>query len=973
MYPERNQRLTEFIVWVATYIKGDEKGEAQTYLDRLLNAFGHKGLLESGGEPERRIRREKEGKTTVSFADFVLNGTVLIEMKKRGEKLEDHYYQLESYWMDLSRKPRYAILCNFDELWIYDFPTQFKIPVDKVALHAIVERQSALEFLFKGSNLTPVFQDNLIDVTKKAAASLAVVFRSLIKRVSGGYERSAAQRYILQCIIALFSEDIGLLPPSIFTRLIENCLADFDKDPSEAYYNSVDQIGLLFRIMNDNQPRRGGSFYEVSYFNGGIFRVIDPLPLTRNELQWLRDATRENWSRIKPEIFGTVFEQSLSSEERHKIGAHFTSEQDIKRIVDPVIVKPWDARIDEAESIVALQKLHEELCNYIVLDPACGSGNFLYVAYIELKSVEKRLLSKIERLGDKYLPQQLVSVKQFYGYDVNSFAVELAKVTLMIAKKIAADTLHSNEPPLPLDNLDANIRCEDALFADWVEFDACIGNPPYLGSKQLKQEHPPEYINRVRDIFPDISGNADYCVYWFRKAHDLMKSDARVGLMGTQSIRKTNSRKGGLDHILHHGGIIYEAIPTMPWSGDAKVHVSIVCWSKGQAPQQPRLWLKTNQLGVPLVGTLVDSINSSLSSQQSVGTAHILSCNTHPKRVFQGQTPGHKGFILSYEDAEKMVKADSSSRDIIFSYLTGDDLVGNILSQPSRLVIDFEGRDIVTSRTYRTAFKHVQTVVLPDVETKAKEEQAKNEKTLASNPRGKVNKDHQMALENWWLHFRERSDRRKALQGITRYIACSRVSARPIFEFVSTKIKPADGLQTFLFEDDYTFGILQSRFHWEWWQRSESRFKDDPSYTPSNIFDRFPFPQQPSVEQIKAVASAAKSLQEYRRQQLTETYQKYDEGKISRAGVITLRELYKLLEVSGNNPLRNLHDALDKAVIRAYGFDATKDILEQLLSLNEDVASRIQQAMDVTSPGIPLYYTTPTDLVSDGCIQLLAL
>ncbi len=245
----------------------------------------------------------------------------------------------------------------------------------------------------------------------------------------------------------------------------------------------------------------------MDYFDGGLFNEINPVDLHPEELRLLRGASNANWSEIRPAIFGTIFEDSMEKTERHQIGAHFTSELDIKRIVDPVIVEPWDLRIEAARSADDLRALHAELCAYQVLDPACGSGNFLYIAYREMKKLERRILDRLaDWEGGEPQVEQFVTARQFWGFDVKDFAVELAKVTLMIAKKLAVDELHIAENPLPLDNLDDQIRCADALFADWPEFDACIGNPPYMGAKVLKQEHSPDYINRVRDVFPGGAG-----------------------------------------------------------------------------------------------------------------------------------------------------------------------------------------------------------------------------------------------------------------------------------------------------------------------------------------------------------------------------------------------------------------------------------------------------------------------------------
>ena len=949
------EQLEAFVDWWRQYCTGDEKGEAQIFLDRLFLAFGYKGALEAGGRYEKRVRTHRSGRAAVAFADYVLPGRVLIEMKKRGEHLGNHYDQLEEYWKSLETKPRYSLLCNFDEFWIYEFPTQFYDPVDCVRIEDLPERIAALEFLVPGSTKPPVFQNNLVDVTKNAAHSLSQVFKSLIRR---GVERHVAQRFILQCMLALFAEDIGLLPDSTFTRIIEESL--------EGDENTYDLITLLFFMMNTPGVKPVGRFAGVDYFDGGLFGRIDPVHLWPEELRLLREAARENWSDIRPAIFGTIFEDSMEKEERHQIGAHFTSEQDIKRIVDPVIVEPWNARIEAAGSVEELRALHAELCAYQVLDPACGSGNFLYIAYREMKKLERRILDRLEELeGEPPAPTQFVSARQFWGFDIKDFAVELARVTMTIAKKLAVDELHLAEAPLPLDNLDGNIRCDDALFAEWPRFDACIGNPPYLGAKVLKQEHSPEYINRVRAAFPGVPGNADYCVYWFRKAHELMEPGARAGLVGTNTIRQNYARIGGLDYIVENDGHIYDAVSSMPWSGEAAVHVSIVCWSKGQPPRRPaRLHFYTGpekrQNGNGLEEWRIvelPEINSALSEKTDVSDALVLSINTDPKRAFQGQTPGHKGFILSLAEVEEIMRKDPASGQVIFPYLIGNDLVGNPGGKPSRFIIDFEERDLLSAQRFRAAYWRIEERVLPDKQARAQREIERNRALLAKNPKAKVNHDHQDALSQWWLHFRGRTDRNAAIRGLTRYVACSRVSKRPIFDLVAIGIKPGDSVQTFAFEDDYSFGILQSDLHWQWWLAKGATLTARPAYTPHSVFDTFPWPQHPAPQQVKAVAEAARALHEFRR------------ARMSNSARLTLRDMYRSLELPGRNPLKDLHAALDDAVMRAYGFEPDGDLLAQALKLNYLVAAQIEAGDPVTPPGIPPDYPLPEELVSDGCIQ----
>ncbi|MDJ0534436.1 MAG: N-6 DNA methylase [Xenococcaceae cyanobacterium MO_207.B15] len=241
----------------------------------------------------------------------------------------------------------------------------------------------------------------------------------------------------------------------------------------------------MFQEMNRPGITPAGQYKGVDYFNGGLFAKIHPIELTKQELTYLDEAARENWKQVRPAIFGNIFEGTANQIERHAYGMHFTSEADIMKIVKPTISKYWEDKIENANTIAELNSLQIELQNYKVLDPACGSGNFLYVAYQELKEIEKILLDKIaSRRKSETLKGQgeisLVTPLQFYGIDINPFAVELAKVTLTIAKKVAIDRLELTEKDLPLDALDKNIICDDALLADWVKADAIIGNPQQL-------------------------------------------------------------------------------------------------------------------------------------------------------------------------------------------------------------------------------------------------------------------------------------------------------------------------------------------------------------------------------------------------------------------------------------------------------------------------------------------------------------
>ncbi|MEL7409788.1 MAG: type IIL restriction-modification enzyme MmeI, partial [Cyanobacteria bacterium J06558_2] len=428
-----SQGLQEFVNFCQQYISGKERSQAQIFLDRFFQAFGYEGALQAGAEYEVAIKKgSRKGKT--GFADLVWKPRVLIEMKQRGEDLTKHYRQAFNYWTRLvPDRPRYVILCNFDEFWIYDFNLQVDEPVDAIALEDLPQRISAFGFM-ESDNKTPIFHNNQVEITKETARKMGELYEIIEQRgKKEGFQNYVARRLVLQCVLSMFAEDRGLLPHNIFTRCIDECLNG---------KSSYDLLGGLFEAMNRPGITPAGRYKGVDYFNGGLFATIHHVELTKEELTLLAAAAREDWTSIRPAIFGNIFEGTASNRQRHRHGIHFTSEVDIMKIVRPTISNYWDEKIESANTIAELSALQLELSNYRVFDPACGSGNFLYLAYQELKEIEKDLLDKIaSRRRSATAKQQvqigLVTPLQFYGMDINPFAVELAKVTLSIATFLA--------------------------------------------------------------------------------------------------------------------------------------------------------------------------------------------------------------------------------------------------------------------------------------------------------------------------------------------------------------------------------------------------------------------------------------------------------------------------------------------------------------------------------------------------------
>jgi hypothetical protein len=597
------------------------------------------------------------------------------------------------------------------------------------------------------------------------------------------------------------------------------------------------------------------------------------------------------------------------------------------------------------------------------------------VAFRELARLDIRIMTRLQEMlshgeFEKRAPTlMLIQPKQFFGLDVDEFGVELAKVTLMVAKKLAldeaADTLKVTQEQmalggsdaLPLDNMDANIRRDDALFTPWPEADTIIGNPPFQSKNKMIKELSRAYVNRLRTAYKEVPGRADYCVYWFRKAHDHLKPGQRAGLVGTNTVRQNYSRIGGLDYVVRNGGTITEAVSSQVWSGDAVVHVSIVNWKRGPEPGKKKLFRQVgDQKDSPWEVKELDTINSALSFGIDLKDAHALDANAKSDTCFQGQTHGHEGFLIPADEARAIIAKDKRAADVLFPFLITDDLIGTRTGRPSRYVIDFGQRNIHQAQTNKTLFQQIESRVLKAREASAERERAQNEEATRDNASGKVAKDHATALEHWWLLFRARGKMLKAIGSLPRYIACGRVTRRPIFAFIHPEIHPNDSLAVFPIADDYSFGILQSGIHWQWFIQRCSTMKGDWRYTSNTVFDSFPWPQKPSHIAIKAVAAAAVFLRKCR----ADLLDKHD---------LTLRELYRTLDKPGASPMKTAQANLDEAVRQAYGMKKSDDPIAFLLDLNQSLKEDELGGVQIASPGLPPSVNDPSAFITADCVR----
>lgn len=881
---EIRRRLAEFAARWGGY-QGSERSEAQTFLNQLLECYG----------VDRQAAGARfEERTEGGFMDLFWPGVCIIEMKRPSEadRLARHREQALAYWQrsgtPSSPAPRYVVLCAFHRFEVWEPGAVYTEPRAVVDLVDLPDNLDVLNFLV-GRN--PVFEGGGAELTREAVALVTDLYQRLQDR--GAADLDVLRDFVLQCVWSMFAEDLHMLPSHVFTRVVRELADDSSR-------SSADDLGRLFEILATSGPRPAHGLYEgTPYANGSLFLKPARVHLETEELELLARAAGDfNWRDVQPAIFGGLLQGALGKERQWAFGAHYTHEADILKIVLPTVVEPWRERIAACRTVADVERAQNDLMHYVVLDPACGSGNFLYVAYRELRRIEAELRRRATdmRRSAGLREQQTLAVyfplSNMKGIDLEPFAVQLARVTLWMGHKLAVDELDLDETVLPLADLSGIVR-GDALKLDWPRADAIIGNPPYHGSQRLRRELGDEYVEWLKSEFG--IGVKDFAVYWFRKAHERLEAGGRAGLVATNSISQNKSREPSLDWIVQEGGVITQAVSSQVWPGEAKVHVSIINWEKD--PSEPA--------DPVLDGLAVEGITSALRPGLARMNPGALARNRGFS--FQGPIPVGMGFIVSAEEADALLSERTADYKVVVRrYLMGEDLVHDPAQSPTRWIIDFGLMALEEARRWPRALDILDARVRPE--------------RSGNRDRG--------FRENWWRFGRARGEMRSALAGLERFAACNRVGKRLHFAWFDPTWCPGDKIVVFALASDYAFGVLASSLHSAWAWELSSTLKADLNYTPTSAFETFPFPQPADKE---PVADAARRMIARR-------------SEICLERQIGLTQLYNEVDDGAYRDLRELHFALDEAVAAAYGWPASAAHDPQqsnrlLLELNREIVA----------------------------------
>src|SRR5579864_744009 len=639
--------LPEFVArWKAVTLS--ERSASQSHFNDLCDVLiqPHPVTADHTGEFytfEKGVSKNIGGK---GFADVWMRGHFAWEYKGKHKDLVAAYQQLLQYREDLENPPL-LVVCDLNRFEVYinftgsaKYAYQFTLddlllgtPTSTCALPPV----EVLRALFTDpGRLKP--QQTAEQVTERAAAEFAKLATSLRGR---GVLPEKTAHFLMRLLFCLFAEDIGLLPKKLFSRLVEN-----GRDRPAEFTKKLKQ---LFAAMSN----QGGSFGadDIVYFNCGLFADDEAFELTRDDLGILSVAAKLDWASIEPAIFGTLFERSLDPSKRSQLGAHYTSKEDILLIVEPVLMAPLRRRWQEVQAkalqIIAKAKAAkgagrtkqqaalkqllfgfvDELSHLRVLDPACGSGNFLYVALKRILDLWKEVSIFAATNGlSGFLPFQ-VKPSQLYGIEINVYAHELASVVVWIGYIQWLNDNGFGMPPEPILERLTNIERRDAVLEHdgngkpvepgWPEAEVIIGNPPFLGDKKMRGELGDLYVNELRELYEGrVPGGADLVTFWFERARTQIETGAakRVGLLATSSIRMVGNRPV-LEHILKTGGI-FMAWSDRPWILDgAAVRVSMVGFDDGSQKERT------------LDEHTVSAIHADLTASANVASAFTLAEN----------------------------------------------------------------------------------------------------------------------------------------------------------------------------------------------------------------------------------------------------------------------------------------------------------------------------------------------------------
>jgi hypothetical protein len=802
-------------------------------------------------------------------------------------------------------------------------------------------------------------------VTTEIATKLATLAAALERR---GFAQERVARFLMRVVFSCFAEDVDLLPRDAFRKTVERAGVAGDPDrfarTLEALWQAMDTGGMF-------------GYESLLRFNGHFFQSAEALPLTREEIALLLEASKADWSEVEPTIFGTLLTRALDPVERHRLGAEYTPRAFIERIVRPTVEEPvrerWTAVQAEVVQLMTTGKAKDKttaeqrvrgfldwMHGLRVLDPACGSGNFLYVTMHILKEIEH------EAVRDPELRMQEMGPQNFLGIEVKPWAREIAELTLWIGFHQFWKRHHAVQPPEPVLQDTGTLELRDAVLAwdavrrvperdrpdptprianpvtgelmpdpsaklpylehvnarpaAWPDADFIVGNPPFLGQFRQREALGDGYVEAIRTAYPDVPDAADLVMYFVRNAALAVSGGRtiRAGLITTQSVTQKQNRQV-LEAAMLRGTRPVWAVADHYWNDggeDARVRVAMTVLA--QDPPRATLVRVDGEARVTETN-LVHRLNSDLSAHADVPAAANM-----PLRANIGlSSPGFKlhgaGFVIQEEEAQMLLGADPRATDILRPFRNGKDFT----TRPrGAFLIDFGLMSEGEARQHPVLFDIVRDRVKP-------ERDANKRATYA---------------QFWWRFGEARRELRASLAGLSRYIVTAETAKHRLFEFLPGSFAPDNSLIVVADDDAFLLGVLGSTIHAVWAAAAGSRLGIDgtPRYNKGPCFEAFPFPD-PLPELRERIAAVAEQIDAHRKAAMargdvvgmTAMYNVIDKLRSGATLTKTEQEVHRL---AACGVLRDLHHDLDLLVAESYGWSWPEPpalIIERLVALHD--------------------------------------
>ena len=901
--------------------RGNEKSDTQSFwLALLRNVFGV-------SNPEEYIQFEKRVKVdgSTKFIDaYIPHTLVLIEQKDYGKDLLKEilqsdktnltpYQQAKRYSDNLKRseKPNWIITCNFKEFYIYDMERPNNEPTH-IELDNLAKNIHLFNFLISETNQQLKLETELSIRAGELVGDLYDRFHKAYQTSDLDEEviLSNLNKLCVRLVFCLYAEDSGIFG---IKNLFHDYLDRFEpRDMRTALIN-------LFHVLNTPNEHRDPFIDEdlanFPYTNGGLFEEDIIIPQITEEIKdmLLEHASNDfDWSDISPTIFGATFESTLNPETRRSGGMHYTSIENIHKVIDPLFLDELKNELKEIKSLKQQKTIEgkvlafqNKLSSLKFLDPACGSGNFLTETYLSLRKLENEALDFMRKgqadilMFDEENSPIKVSISQFYGIEINDFAVAVGKTALWIAEsqmmKETADILETNLNFLPL-KTNALIFEGNALKMDWNklissnELDYIMGNPPFIGARLMNKEQKED----VSNIFSVIKGygNIDYVGCWYVKAAEyIKKSKVQAALVSTNSITQGEQPSILWERLMDGGLNINFAYRTFRWDSEAsiKAHVHCVIIGFSYVNRNKKLIFENGRK------RNVKNINAYLIDAPNIFIKSSKLLSDVPEMVF-GSMANDGGYLSNYsqEEKETICAKYPESRKLFRRILGSEEFINNKI----RYCIWLNGISPSQYLHIKPIVKAIESV--KEVRLSSKRDATKK---LADFPYlfGEIRQPH----SNYLIVPRVSSERRK-------YIPIG---------FVSPEIIASDAVQIIPNAEKWQFGVLTSRVHMAWVKVVAGRLKSDYRYSGKIVYNNFPWPDLTSDQKNKVEETA---------QEILDARELYPDS--------SLAELYDPLSMPVE--LYKAHESNDRTVMKAYGFKTSmteEEIVAELFKMYQEM------------------------------------